>query len=143
MKNLSRNKKDVWYALLKDKTEILDGTRRTGQYRLNYEQPVKTRMNIRWDSGAVRMEGFGLNGAGKRRLVTDDMNCPITLGTILWIGKEPDYPDNTAIVGIAEVGNASVGNMNRLTDKPNYYVCEVPQRSLNQIAFVVEEVNVS
>ena len=143
MHTLARNKSTVWYALCTGKTERLDENGfRTGQYDVTYADPVKTRMNIRWDSGAVRLEGFGLNGAGKRRMVTDWMDCPITLGTILWIATEPDYVDENAIVDLAETGTAEVGNETRLAELPNYYVCEVPQKSLTQIVYIVEEVNV-
>lgn len=143
MKTLARNKQVVWYALASGKTEIIDENGfRTGQYKVEYEKPVKTRMNIRWDDSAVRLEGFGLNGSGRRRLVTDDMNCPITLGTILWIAKVPELVDENAIVDEAEVDVAEVGNDDRLAELPNYYVCQVPQKSLTQIVYVVEEVNV-
>lgn len=125
MHTLARNKKPVWYALLQGKTERLDANGfRTGQFELNYSEPVKAMMNIRWDSGLARLEGFGINGAGKRRLVTDDLNCPITLGTILWIGITPD--------AYGEYGSV----------KHNFAVCEVPQKSLTQIVYIVEEVQV-
>ena len=144
MHTLARNKQTVWYALCTGKTERLDANGfRTGQYDLTYAEPVKTRMNIRWDDGAVRLEGFGLNGAGRRRMVTDWLDCPITLGTILWITKDPDYADNNAIVNHAMTNMAEVGNDTLSSDKPNYYVCEVPQKSLTQIVYIVEEVNVS
>lgn len=125
MHTLARNKKPVWYALLQGKTERLDANGfRTGQFELNYSEPVKAMMNIRWDSGLARLEGFGINGAGKRRLVTDDLNCPITLGTILWIGITPDaYGEDGSV-------------------KHNFAVCEVPQKSLTQIVYIVEEVQV-
>lgn len=126
MKTLARNKQTAWYALCNGKTEVLDANGfRTGQYQVTYSAPVKTAMNIRWDDGAVRLEGFGLNSSGRRRILTDDLNCPITLGTILWIGIEPD----------ANGENGAV--------KHNYAVCEVPQKSLTQIVYIVEEVNVS
>lgn len=143
MRTLARNKQTVWYANCTSKTERIDANGfRTGQYDLTYTEPVKTRMNIRWDDGAVRLEGFGLNGSGKRRLLTDDLNCPITLGTVLWIATEPGYVDENAIVDLAETGTAEVGNETRLSELPNYYVCEVPQKSLTQIVYIVEEVNV-
>ena len=125
MHTLARNKTTIWYALCNGKTEILDDNGfRTGQYQVTYSAPVETAMNIRWDSGAVRLEGFGLNGAGKRRMVTDDLNCPITLGTILWIGIEPNaYGENGSV-------------------KHNFAVAEVPQKSLTQIVYIVEEVQV-
>lgn len=121
---LARNKKTVWYANPIGKTETIDSNGfRTGQYEVNYSEPVKTAMNIRWDNGPVTLEPQGIAASGKRRMVTDDLNCPITLGTILWVDSEPQYEETTV--------------------KPNYYVCETPQKSLNHIVYIVQEVTVS
>lgn len=120
---LARNKTTIYYATLTSKTELLDEYgNRTGQYQLNYSEPQAVAMNIRWDDGAVRLEGFGLNASARRRMVTDDMNCPIDIGTVLWIGVDPD--ENGTI-------------------PYNFVVAEAPQKSLNQIVYIVEEVNVS
>ena len=144
MHTLWRNKKTVWYALLQGKTERVDANGfRTGQFELNYSEPVKAMMNIRWDVGSVLLEAQGLAAQGKRRLVTSDMNCPITLGTILWIDCEPQYGETAAICGIPTCGNAVCGTVGTKTHKPNYYVCEMPQKSLNHIAYIVQEVSVS
>lgn len=144
MHTLARNKKPVWYALLMGKTERFDANGfRTGQFELNYSEPVKAMMNIRWDVGPVLLEAQGLAAQGKRRLVTDDMDCPITLGTILWIDAEPQYGEEDAICGKAVCGIAVCGIVGTKTHKPNYYVCEVPQKSLNHIAYIVQEVSVS
>ena len=141
---LARNKKTVWYANPLGKTETIDANGfRTGQYKLNYSEPVKTAMNIRWDKGAVTLEPQGLAASGQRRLVTDDMACPITLGTILWIDAEPQYAETTAMCGAALCGDAVCGGDVSRTHKPNYYVCETPQKSLNHIAYIVQEVSVS
>lgn len=121
---LARNKKTVWYANPTRKTETIDSNGfRTGQYEVNYSEPVKTAMNIRWDNGPVTLEPQGIAASGKRRMVTDDLNCPITLGTILWVDSEPQYEETTV--------------------KPNYYVCETPQKSLNHIVYIVQEVSLS
>ena len=123
MHTLARNKTTIWYALCTGKTELVDEYgNRTGQYELTYSEPQAAAMNIRWDDGAVRLEGFGLNDSGKRRMVTDDMNCPIAIDSILWIGVEP----------------------NALGTVPhNYVVVGSPQKSLNHIVYIVEECNVS
>ena len=119
MHTLSRNKQTIYYALLTGKTELTDSHgNRTGQYKLNYSDPVEARMNIRWDNGEVQLEGFGLNVSARRRMVTDDMNCPIDAETILWIGVSKEGPHNFVVVG-------------------------APEKSLNHIVYVVEEVNVT
>ncbi len=124
MQTLARNRQTIWYSLLTGKTELVDEYgNKTGQYNLSYSDPVKTSMNIRWDTGAISVEGYGLNSDGQRRMVTCDMSCPITESTILWIGIEPTK-DGEAVPN-------------------NYIVSGVPERSLNQIAYIVQEVNVS
>lgn len=126
MRCLARNKTTAYYALLKSKTEQTDDYgNKTGQYTLTYETPVQFSANIRWDSGAVELEGFGLNASGTRRIVTDDLSCPIDIDTVLWIGKTPDK-------------NGYAG-----TVKPNYVVSGVPERSLNHVAYTISEVNLS
>ena len=123
MNCLARNKTTIYYATFKSKTEITDEYgNKTGQYTITYNAPVEWSANIRWDSGAVQLEGFGLNASGTRRIVTCDMNCPIGVDTVLWIGITPDQ-------------NGTV--------KPNYVVAGVPERSLNQIAILVQEANLS
>ena len=123
MNCLARNKTTIYYATFKSKTEITDEYgNKTGQYTITYNTPVEWSANIRWDSGAVQLEGFGLNATGTRRIVTCDMSCPIGVDSVLWIGITPN-----------EQG----------TVKPNYVVAGVPERSLNQIAILVQEANLS
>lgn len=123
MHTLARNKQPIYYATLQSKTELIDEYgNRTGQFELTYSEPVLARMNIRWDDGAVQLEGFGLNVSARRRVVTDDLNCPIGIDTILWIGIEP------------EVDGESVPH--------NFVVAQAPEKSLNHIVYIVEEVNV-
>ena len=123
MNCLARNKTTIYYATFKSKTEITDEYgNKTGQYTITYNDPVSWSANIRWDSGAVQLEGFGLNASGTRRIVTCDLNCPIGIDTVLWIGITPDQ-------------NGTV--------KPNYVVAGVPERSLNQVAILVQEANLS
>ena len=123
MHTLSRNKQTIYYATLESKTELFDEHgNRTGQYQLNYSDPVAARMNIRWDDGAVQLEGFGLNPTARRRMVTDDMTCPIGIDSILWIGIEPNEQGTVA---------------------HNYVVASAPEKSLNHIVYIVEECNVT
>lgn len=126
MRCLARNKQTVYYALLKSKTEIKDSYgNNTGQYTLEYYAPVALSANVRWDSGAVELDGFGLNSSGSRRMVLSDLDCPIDIDTVLWIGKTPD-------------ANGYSG-----TIKPNYVVSAVPERSLNHVSYLLMEVNLS
>lgn len=121
MHTLARNKQPIYYATLQSKTELIDEYgNRTGQFELTYSEPVLARMNIRWDDGAVQLEGFGLNVSARRRMVTDDLTCPIGIDSILWIGIEPNEHGTVA---------------------HNYVVASAPEKSLNHIVYIVEECN--
>ena len=123
---LARNKQTVYYALLKSKEEITDDYgNATGQYALEYYAPVALTANVRWDSGAVELEGFGLNSSGSRRMVLSDLDCPIDIDTVLWVGRTPDENGYSGAI------------------KPNYVVSAVPERSLNHVAYSLLEVNIS
>lgn len=126
MRNLLINTTPVWYALLESKTELTDEYgNKTGQYELHYSNPVRTLMNIRWNTGEVQLEGYGINDGGRRKIVTDDMSCPITVDSILWIGRTPDSDGEDGAV------------------KHNYVCTASVEKSINQIAYIVQEVNVS
>lgn len=143
MRLLDRNKQTIWYSLPTGKVELIDlNGFRTGQYKVAYTEPSQIKMNIRWDDGPLRLEGFGLNGSGRRRMVVEGRMCPITLGAILWIGCEPQYSEESAVCGLAITGKAKCGVKSTRTYQPNYYVAEMPQRSLTQTVFIVEEVQV-
>lgn len=126
MRNLLYNMTPVWYATLISKTENIDRNgNRAGTYKLTYSEPVKKLMSVRWNIGDITLTPFGLNQDGRRRIVTDDLNCPIENGSILWIGIEPDENGEDGAV------------------KHNYEVSGAPERSFNQIVYLVSEVNVS
>lgn len=126
MRNLKYNMQPIWYALLESKTELVDEYgNETGTFKLNYSAPVKTYMSVRWNMGDVMLNPFGLNEDGRRRLATDDLNCPIDLGTILWIDIEPDENGEDGAV------------------KHNYELSGAVERSLNQIVYLVCEVKAS
>ena len=128
MNCLARNKTTIYYATVSGKTELTDEYgNKTGQYELTYSAPIEWSANIRWDSGAVELDGFGLNQSGTRRIVTCDVNVPITDSTVLWIGITPTVDEQTGEV----------------TPAHNYVVAGAPERSLNQLAILVQEVNVS
>lgn len=126
MRDLLVNTTPVWYALFKSKTELTDEYgNKNGQYKLHYSEPVRTLMNIRWNTGELQLDGYGINDGGRRKIVTDDMSCPITVDSILWIGRTPDSNGEDGAV------------------KHNYVCTASVEKSINQIAYIVQEVNVS
>lgn len=125
MKTLARNKQSVWYALYKGEVPRLDADgNETGEHDIEYEEPVFCPFNCSPNGAGssfvngITAEPYGLTSEFTRTLITDDLNCPITDTTVLWIGADPN------------VGNP----------KYTHKVVKIA-RSLNNIVYVVKEVD--
>ena len=131
MKALARNKQSLWYALPTGTlTDVKDDNNfYTGEQTLVYATPVKTAMNISPATGRAVLEWFGIATNYDKVLVTDDMNCPITIDTILWIGLDPTT--TTVNNGVSTTVN-----------NPHNYVVNRIAKSLNSIVYGVTEVSV-
>ena len=91
MKTLLRNHMTIYYALPGSAVEQTDQYGNyTGVTAVTYGEPVKyTRLSTRNRNGGIREERFGLTEDYVDSFVTDDMSCPITVDTHLWIGVTP------------------------------------------------------
>jgi hypothetical protein len=126
MRVLNRNKQALWYAVFVSKEEIMDEYgNATGDYKITYSKPVAMRANISAARGTADVEMFGVALAYDKAIVTDDMSCPISETSILWIDTPP---------ALDEDGN---------TITPHDYVVKRVARSLNSIAYAVSKVDVA
>ena len=126
MKALARNKQTLYYALPTTYTDVTDENGfYTGEQTITYATPVKAEMNISPANGRTALEWFGISTNFTHVLVTDDMACPITESTILWIGKEP---------------TVTVNGVTKTT--PHNHVVSRIAKSLNSIVYGVTEVSV-
>lgn len=122
MKLLERNKQTVYYAVLTGVADAADALGNlTGERVKTFSTPVKTRMYVSAARGSASDEVFGVDTPYTKVLITDDMACPITETSRLWIDKE-------AVVGSA-------------VTEHNYIVTQVA-KSLNHISYAVKEVDV-
>ena len=115
MKTLKRNCRKFFYALYTSKEEVYDSDGyRTGEHGKNYGEPVAMVANISPARGTADLQIFGENLNYTRTICTDDVNCPITEESILWIDKEPcdhlgnPYPHNYVVTQIAKSINSIV-----------------------------------
>lgn len=98
MRSVQRNKQAIWYALRLDSTEVLDEYgNATGEFVEQYSVPMKLKINIGVPKGQINLERFGLNDDYSRVLATTDMDCPIAIDSILWVGIEPTLPHNYVV----------------------------------------------
>lgn len=126
MKALARNKQSFYYAIPTGTlTDVLDGDGLyTGEQMPVYGSPVQTRMNISPATGQTVLEWFGVNEQYDKVLVTDDVNCPITETTRLWIDTDPAIASGAAT-------------------KPHDYIVGRVAKSLNSVVIGVKKVSVS
>ena len=98
MRSVQRNKQPIWYALRLSSTEVIDEYgNATGEFVEQYSIPMKLKINIGVPKGQINLERFGLNDDYTRVLATTDMDCPIAVDTILWVGIEPTLPHNYVV----------------------------------------------
>lgn len=123
MKALARNKQTLYYATYSGLESDYDAYGNyTGQLSPSYSSPVEVRMNISPAKGTADLEQFGISEQYDKVLVTDDMDCPITETSILWIDTTPGTTENP--------------------NPYNYAVVRVA-KSLNSISFAVRKVDVN
>lgn len=123
MKSLARNKITVYYALVDTETDTYDAYGNlTGSPRLTYQSPVRTRLVYGARTGSIISTPHGLEENYFIQLMSDDMACPITVGTILWLDKTPmDGSGNN--VPHTHVVSAVIPTLNSIT----YRLTEVAQ----------------
>ena len=110
MRTLKRNRRPVAYAFYKGVVEILDDNGdHTGEYEVQYTEPVKKLMNVSGGRGAADVAMFGMNSAYARSIVTDDLETPFSTETVFWIETDPDtQPHDYRVVGVARTINQVV-----------------------------------
>ena len=118
MRTLLRNKTPIYYALYLGRTAMVDTDgNETGDFTETYTEPVCMWANVSANKGEAFVEPFGADLDYTKSIITDDLTCPITETSRLWIDREPTAPYNYAVVRVA--------------------------KSLNHITFAVQEVSVS
>lgn len=110
MRTLKRNRRPVAYAFYKGVVEILDDNGdHTGEYEVQYTEPVKKLMNVSGGRGAADVAMFGMNSAYARSIVTDDLETNFSTETVFWIETDPDtQPHDYRVVGVARTINQVV-----------------------------------
>ena len=108
MRCLKRNNKTFWYALYVGETEKVDGSGNyTGEIGPGYSEPVSMKANVSAARGNADTELFGTDLQYSKTILTDDLGCPITEQSILWIDCSPTdgsgrpVPHNYVVAGIA------------------------------------------
>ncbi len=125
MRCLERNKTKIYYALLNSKNEIRDEYGNfTGEYELQYGNPVLLKASVSAAMGETYTRQFGEQEAYDKVVVTDDPLCLIDEYAILWVDSLPEI------------------NEDGTTDTPHDYVVKKVARSINVSSYAIAKVEV-
>jgi len=92
MKLQKRNCRTVYYCQFVRKTPIMDDDGyETGEFTVTYTDPVPIEVNVSPATGTAQMMMFGTFINYDKVLLTDDMDCPITEDSVLFVDKAPEY----------------------------------------------------
>lgn len=110
MRNVKRNKRPVAYAFYNGVTELTDEDGMlTGEYEVNYTDPVKTLMNVSGGRGQADIAMFGLTQTFGRTATTEDLETPWSTETVMWIETDPDTePFDYRVVAVSRTINQVV-----------------------------------
>ena len=84
MRTVKRNKRPVAYAFYQGMTELTDADGNlTGEYSVQYTEPVKTLMNVSGGRGQADIALFGLTQTFARTATTEDLDVPWNTETVM------------------------------------------------------------
>lgn len=110
MRTLKRNKRPVAYAFYQGDTELTDADGNlTGEYSVQYTEPVKSLMNVSGGRGQADIALFGLTQTFARTATTEDLTTPFNTQTVFWIETDPDTePFDYRVVAVSRTINQVV-----------------------------------
>ena len=122
MRTVKRNKRPVAYAFYNGVTELTDSDGNlTGEYSVQYTEPVKALMNVSGGRGQADIAMFGLTQTFGRTATTEDLDVPWNTQTVMWIEKDPDTePFDYRVVAVSRTINQVVLALSEVeTDEDN------------------------
>ena len=110
MRTVKRNKRPVAYAFYEGVTELTDADGNlSGEYSVQYTEPVKTLMNVSGGRGQADIALFGLTQTFARTATTEDLITPFNTQTVFWVETDPDTePFDYRVVAVSRTINQVV-----------------------------------
>ena len=110
MRTVKRNKRPVAYAFYQGVTELTDTDGNlTGEYSVQYTDPIKTLMNVSGGRGQADIALFGLTQTFARTATTEDLTTPFNTETVFWVETDPDIePFDYRVVAVSRTINQVV-----------------------------------
>ena len=109
MRNLIRNRRDMWYALPLGTHPIVDEYGNdTLEVETDYTSPLFLLANVSANMGQEAVEVFG-SQTDYSRTVAVSANCPLVEGCRVWFGVEPDADGGNWNYVVARVADSKNG----------------------------------
>lgn len=106
MRTLRRNKQTIHYTVYNGVTAVTDSNGlHTGEYEPSYGTVTEAKMYVSPATRKATLEMFGITGSFDKILITDDMSCPITETSIVWIDTPTTNANNYVVVRVAKALN--------------------------------------
>ena len=110
------------YAFYQGVTELTDDDGLlTGEYSVQYTEPVKALMNVSGGRGQADIALFGLTQTFGRTATTEDLDVPWNTEAVMWIETDPDTePFDYRVVAVSRTINQVVLALSEVeTDETN------------------------
>lgn len=110
MRDLNRNKRELWYALPVGSKPILDEYGNdTLEVEAVFSSPLHLRANISANVGQEAVEVFGSQTEYSRTLSFTGSACPLKEGCRVWFGVEPNAVGSNHNYTVARVADSKNG----------------------------------
>lgn len=110
MRNLHRNKRELWYALPVGSRTILDDYGNdTLEVEAVFSSPLHLRANVSANAGQEAVEVFGSQTEYSRTVSISGSVTPLVVGTRVWFGIEPNGAANNHNYIVARVADSKNG----------------------------------
>lgn len=98
MRSLEINKQDIYYASYTGVEPLYDEYENEIGTVVTYSTPISYRINVSAAKGEMSTRQFGDSEDYNKVMVTSDMNCPITEGSVLWVDRQDTNASHDYIV---------------------------------------------
>ena len=110
MRNLNRNKRNLWYAVPMGNVPILDEYGNdTLEVEMAFASPLPFQANISASVGQEAIEVFGSQTNYSRTVSISGNDCPLVEGCRVWFGIEPNEQENNHNYTVIRVADSKNG----------------------------------
>ena len=117
MRDLQRNKREIWYSVPTGNEPILDEWGNdTLEVKTVYSSPALLRCNVSANVGQEALEVFGAQ-TDYSRTISLSGKCPLTEGSRVWFGADTSGSHNYSVVKVADSKNTYLVALREVTER--------------------------